>query len=120
MRASRPNRRQLLGSVGALVAGAAAGSASTTGQAPPARLVPREDLVNTLEYEAQARRNLPAAAFAQIAGGDRAAFDRIALHPRHLVPTLDMDLTAIRQCGLPWLCVARALHAGQSSAEVRR
>ena len=94
MRASRPNRRQLLGSVGALVAGAAAGPATAAGQAPPPPLVPREDLVNTLEYEAQARRNLPAAAFAQIAGGDRAAFDRVTLHPRHLVPTLDMDLTA--------------------------
>jgi 4-hydroxymandelate oxidase len=62
--------------------------------APPVRLVPRADLVNVLEYEAQARRKLPAAAYAPIAGGDRAAFDRITLHPRLVVPVMDMDLTA--------------------------
>jgi 4-hydroxymandelate oxidase len=66
------------------------------GQTParPVRLVPRADLVNVLEYEAQAKRKLPAAVFAQIAGGDRAAFDRITLHPRLVVPVMDMDLTA--------------------------
>jgi 4-hydroxymandelate oxidase len=60
---------------------------------PPVRLVPRADLVNVLEYEQQAKRKLPAAAFVQIAGGDRAAFDRITLHPRLIVPVMDMDLT---------------------------
>jgi 4-hydroxymandelate oxidase len=57
------------------------------------QLVPRADLVNVLEYEQQAKRKLPAAAFVQIAGGDRAAFDRITLHPRLIVPVMDMDLT---------------------------
>jgi 4-hydroxymandelate oxidase len=83
MRVAQPSRRQLLGGVGAFAAQAAA----------PLRLVPRADLVNVLEYEAQAKRKLAAPAYALIAGGDRAPFDRITLHPRLCVPVLDMDLS---------------------------
>jgi 4-hydroxymandelate oxidase len=54
---------------------------------------PRAELVNTLEYEEQAKRKLAPAVFAQIAGGERASFDRITLRPRLLVPTVDMDLS---------------------------
>ena len=61
--------------------------------APLPRLAPREQLVNVLEYEAQARLVLPAAAADAIAGGDRAEFDRITLRPRMLVPVLDLDLS---------------------------
>jgi 4-hydroxymandelate oxidase len=61
--------------------------------ATPVRLVPREQLVNTLEYEEQAKRALTADVFASIAGGDRAAFDRITLRPRMLSPVLDLDLS---------------------------
>jgi 4-hydroxymandelate oxidase len=57
------------------------------------RLAPREQLVNTLEYEEQAKRALAADVFASIAGGDRAAFDRITLRPRMLSPVLDLDLS---------------------------
>ena len=57
------------------------------------RLAPRDQLVNTLEYEEQAKRALSADVFASIAGGDRAAFDRITLRPRMLSPVLDLDLT---------------------------
>jgi isopentenyl diphosphate isomerase/L-lactate dehydrogenase-like FMN-dependent dehydrogenase len=64
-----------------------------TAGASRVRLAPREQLVNTLEYEEQARRTLPPATAALIAGGDRSAFDRITLRPRMLVPTLDLDLT---------------------------
>jgi 4-hydroxymandelate oxidase len=53
---------------------------------------PRVELVNTLEYEEQAKRRLAPAVFAHIAGGERASFDRITLRPRVLVPTVDMDL----------------------------
>src|SRR5258708_22555322 len=62
-------------------------------EAMPVRLAPRDQLVNTLEYEEQAKRALTADSFASIAGGDRAAFDRITLRPRMLSPTLDLDLT---------------------------
>jgi 4-hydroxymandelate oxidase len=99
------SRRQALGSVGAIVAGTIAGSKLASGQtpAPPAaqrpaadaapRLAPRDELVNVLEYEEEAKKKLAPATYALIAGGDRAMFDRITLRPRMLVPTLDMDLS---------------------------
>jgi isopentenyl diphosphate isomerase/L-lactate dehydrogenase-like FMN-dependent dehydrogenase len=100
------SRRQALGSVGAIVAGTVAGSKLAAGQTPAApgaprpiadasapRLAPRDELVNVLEYEEEAKKKLAPATFALIAGGDRAMFDRITLRPRMLVPTLDMDLT---------------------------
>jgi hypothetical protein len=86
----RVTRRRALGSVGSLVAQA-------VGAAPPpragVRLAPREQLVNVLEYEDQAKRILDAAAAAAIAGGDRSAFERITLRPRMMVPVLDLNLS---------------------------
>lgn len=60
---------------------------------PAPRLPPRDELVNTLEFEEVARLTLPANVFATIAGGDRTAFDRITFRPRMLVPTVDLDLS---------------------------
>jgi 4-hydroxymandelate oxidase len=57
------------------------------------RLPKRDDLVNVLEFEDAARAALAPAAFAAIAGGDRAGFDRMTFRPRMMVPTLDLDLT---------------------------
>jgi isopentenyl diphosphate isomerase/L-lactate dehydrogenase-like FMN-dependent dehydrogenase len=92
--------------VGAIVAGTVAGSRIASGQAPgaprerapwepplPLRLTPREELVNLLEFEEEAKKTLPPATFALVAGGDRALFDRITLRPRMNIPTTDMDLT---------------------------
>jgi isopentenyl diphosphate isomerase/L-lactate dehydrogenase-like FMN-dependent dehydrogenase len=103
---NKVSRRQALGSVGAIVAGTVAGSTMNGGtsaaqqreRAPweppvPLRLAPREELVNLLEFEEEAKKKLPPATFALIAGGDRALFDRITLRPRMNVPTTDMDLT---------------------------
>ena len=59
----------------------------------PARMAPREELVNLLEFEEEAKKKLPPATFALIAGGDRALFDRITLRPRMNIPTTDMDLS---------------------------
>jgi len=92
------SRRQALGSVGAIVAGTIGGSKLAQGQTtapatPAARLAPRDELVNILEYEDEARKKLSPATYTLIAGGDRAMFDRITLRPRMLVPTLDMDLS---------------------------
>jgi 4-hydroxymandelate oxidase len=96
------NRRQALESVGAIVAGTVAGSAMAKGQAPATRpvldttgphLAPRDELVNILEYEEEAKKKLAPATYALIAGGDRTLMDRITLRPRMLSPTLDMDLT---------------------------
>ena len=57
------------------------------------RLAPRDELVNVLEFEDEAKKKLPPATFALIAGGDRALFDRITMRPRMNIPTTDLDLT---------------------------
>jgi isopentenyl diphosphate isomerase/L-lactate dehydrogenase-like FMN-dependent dehydrogenase len=80
---------------------ALARAAGQTGGAPRRRLAPREQLVNTLEFEEQARQVLSPAVASLIADrldaagerADRQAFDRITLRPRMLVATLDLDLT---------------------------
>jgi len=58
------------------------------------RLPRRQDLVNVLEYEDVAKQVLDAAVYTAIAGGSRAAFDRMTFRPRYLVPTVDLDMTA--------------------------
>ena len=101
MTAHTVTRRGALGAAGAMVAGALGRSAPLLQSTPPPSAMERQDargaaprveLVNTLEYEEQAKRKLAPAVFAQIAGGERASFDRITLRPRLLVPTVDMDL----------------------------
>jgi len=100
------SRRKALGSVGAIVAGTVVGSklggdeslAQQRERAPwepplTPRLAPREELVNLLEFEEEAKKKLQPATFALVAGGDRALFDRITLRPRMNIPTTDMDLS---------------------------
>lgn len=65
---------------------------AAAGASVAAAAVPAADLVNVLEFEAQARLALSADLYARIAGGDRAAFDRMTLRPRVMVPTTDLDL----------------------------
>ena len=60
---------------------------------PPGRIAPLRELVNTFEFEAMAQRSLSAAAFAEIAGSDRSAFERITFRPRMMVNTTQLDLT---------------------------
>ena len=60
---------------------------------PPGRIAPARELANTFEYEAMAQRCLSAAAFAEIAGSDRSALERITLRPRMMVNTTHLDLT---------------------------
>jgi isopentenyl diphosphate isomerase/L-lactate dehydrogenase-like FMN-dependent dehydrogenase len=57
------------------------------------RLPPKDELVNTLEFEETAKLNLSAAVYSTIAGSDRTAFDRITFRPRLNVPTIDLDLS---------------------------
>jgi 4-hydroxymandelate oxidase len=64
------------------------------------KLPRRDDLVNVLEFEEPAKLTLSAAVFATIAGGDRAAFDRITFRPRMMVPTLSLDM-GVELCGEP-------------------
>jgi 4-hydroxymandelate oxidase len=67
-----------------------------TRQATPARarLTPRHELVNTLEFEREAERVLAADVFQAITGSDRPPFERITLRPRLMVNCVDLDLTA--------------------------
>ena len=84
-------RRQTLGSLGSIVVDAVAG-AQLPRTTADVRLAPRDQLVNVLEYEEQAKRVLGGSAYRAIAGRDRSAFDRITLRPRMMVPVLDLDL----------------------------
>src|SRR5207244_3434257 len=95
-------RREALDRVGELVTGPAGalaapqtgrGGGPGPGDPSSARLVPRLDLVNTLEFEEQAKRKLAPGMFAEIAGSGRTEFDRITLRPRMCVPVLDMNLS---------------------------
>jgi 4-hydroxymandelate oxidase len=60
---------------------------------PPGRITPPDELVNVFEAEAMAKRSLPEALFAKIAGTNHKAFDRMTLRPRMFEPTRNMDLT---------------------------
>jgi len=60
---------------------------------PRGRITPPDELVNVFEAEAVAKRLLPKALFAKLAGTYHEAFDRITLQPRMFEPTRNMDLT---------------------------
>jgi isopentenyl diphosphate isomerase/L-lactate dehydrogenase-like FMN-dependent dehydrogenase len=51
------------------------------------------EVVNVFEMEGVARRKLPEADYAAIAGSDRRAFDRITFRPRMLVNARQLDLS---------------------------
>jgi len=106
--AGAASRRQALGVMGtaasATLVGAAISAPAAQAQAqapaplriptPPPVLAPRAELVNVLEYEAQARLVLGPSRVAPILGSDRTVTDRITLRPRMNIPTTDLDLTA--------------------------
>ena len=93
-------RRRILGAAGAMLAGSTIAPAPTETtaampgvQGTPAAVAPRAELVNTLEYEHQAKLKLAPAVYSLIAGGERSGFDRITLRPRMLVDTRGLDLS---------------------------
>ncbi|MBY0506343.1 MAG: alpha-hydroxy-acid oxidizing protein [Bryobacteraceae bacterium] len=59
----------------------------------PGRITPVDEYVNTLEVEAMAQRKLAPELFAQIAGSQRDAFERITFRPRMLIDTTKLDLS---------------------------
>ena len=83
-------RRSALGAIGTLPL-AAQDAPKLIGE-PPGRIAPREDLADILEFEDVAQRKLAPSLYAMIAGGDRAAFERITFRPRMMVPTTNLDL----------------------------
>jgi len=60
---------------------------------PPGRITPVDETVNIFEVEAMAQRRLDALTYAEIAGSDRRAFDRMTFRPRMMVDTTKLDLT---------------------------
>jgi len=60
---------------------------------PPGRMAPVQELVNVFEFEAMAQRKLDSLTFAEIAGSERSAFDRITFRPRMMVDATKLDLT---------------------------
>ncbi len=89
-------RRRALGAAAAGLLGARVAPGPTAGVQPGAEragVAPRAELVNTLEYEEQAKLHLAPAVYSLIAGGDRGGFDRITVRPRMLVDTLGLDLS---------------------------
>jgi 4-hydroxymandelate oxidase len=89
--AGRMTRRRAVASIGSILTDTVAAAQATS--RADVRLAPRDQLVNVLEYEEQAKRVLSASAYASIAGGDRSAFERITLRPRMMVPVLDLNLS---------------------------
>ena len=95
MTAHNLTRRRALGTAAAALVGSKVAPGLTAGVQPGierAGVAPRTELVNTLEYEQQAKLKLAPAVFSLIAGGDRGGFDRITLRPRMLVDTRGLDL----------------------------
>jgi len=83
-------RRQILTMFGSLLQ--AQDTPKLAGE-PPGRIAPRDELVNTFEFEAMAQRKLDSATYTAIAGSDRTALDRITFRPRMLVNVTNLDLT---------------------------
>ena len=91
MKKQRLTRRDTLSSFGQR----ARGVVTQTGQMPNTETVllpPSGELVNVLEFEDVARINLPRSTFEQIAGSQRAPFDRMTFRQRLMVKA-DLDLT---------------------------
>jgi 4-hydroxymandelate oxidase len=86
-------RRQALAGYGTLAAAAPLLRGQTLAGEAPGRIPPVQDLVNSAEFEAIAQRKLDSLTYAEIAGGDRGAFERITFRPRLMVDSTKMDLT---------------------------
>ena len=81
------SRRRALEAAGAILAGTVAEANLAASQTSAVqrntadvalvRLTPRAELINTLEYEEEAKKKLAPATYALIAGGDRAPDERV-------------------------------------------
>jgi 4-hydroxymandelate oxidase len=86
-------RRQALAAYGALLAASPLSRAQQLAGEPPGRIPPVQEILNAEEFEAVAGRKLDSLTFAEIAGSDRRAFDRITFRPRLMIDSRQMDLT---------------------------
>jgi isopentenyl diphosphate isomerase/L-lactate dehydrogenase-like FMN-dependent dehydrogenase len=60
---------------------------------PAGRIPPLDELVNVFEVEMVAQRKLDSSTYAEIAGSDRKAIERITFRPRMMVDTMKLDLS---------------------------
>src|SRR5207244_2663927 len=60
---------------------------------PPGRIPPVQDLVNAEEFAAIAQRKLDSLTYAEIAGSERSAFERITFRPRLMLDSTKLDLS---------------------------
>jgi len=88
MGTSKLTRRETLESVGRVLSVQPRPQSSPSGTSAPLG-----ELVNSLEFEEQAKLVLSDEVFSSIAGSDRSVFDRFTFRPRMNVSTLDMDLS---------------------------
>lgn len=86
-------RRRALAAYWSMAAVARNSSGQQLAGEPPGRISPVEELVNAQEFRAMAERRLDSVTFAEIEGGDRAAFERITFRPRLMVDSRGMDLS---------------------------
>jgi 4-hydroxymandelate oxidase len=86
-------RRRALAAYWSLAAATRSPRAQQLAGEPPGRIPPVEELVNAQEFRAMAERRLDSLTFAEIEGGDRAAFERITFRPRLMVDSRQMDLS---------------------------
>jgi 4-hydroxymandelate oxidase len=89
----RLTRRQVLAGGGSLAAARPLLRAQKLAGEAPGRIPPVQDLLNAAEFEAIAQRKLDSQTFAEIAGSERSAFERITFRPRMMVDTTKLDLT---------------------------
>ena len=93
MKRISPTRRQALAAYAALLAASPLSRAQKLAGEPPGRIPPVQELINAEEFEVVAGRKLDSLTFAEIAGSDRAAFDRITFRPRLMIDSRQMDLS---------------------------
>lgn len=86
-------RRQAVAAYGSWLAASPLVRAQKLIGEPPGRIAPLQDLVNAFEFEVMAQRKLDRQAFAEIAGSNRAAFDRITFRPRLMMDATKLELT---------------------------
>ena len=84
-------RRTALTAAGTVLAAARPVAAQRLAGEAPGRIPPVGELLNAAEFEAIAQRKLDPATFAEIAGGDRSAFERITFRPRMMVDSTKAD-----------------------------
>jgi 4-hydroxymandelate oxidase len=93
MKRISPTRRQALAAYGSLLAAAPRLSAQKLAGEAAGRIPPVQELLNAGEFEAIAERKLDGRTFAEIAGSERNAFDRITFRPRLMIDSRQMDLS---------------------------